>query len=167
MVVTLVATGGLICDDDSGSRRALSAVLTRKGFDTLATVESAEDLLASAGRPDVRVILLDLALAGMAGLGIIACLRAVAPRAAIVLLSPFVGLRAAAVEAGAHELVDPQDLRQLERCLDGLVGEVADGGGQGLEESGSAKSSIAPLPAPGRGPRGSRRTKALPASPSS
>ncbi len=122
--MTLLATGGLICDDDFGSRRALSAVLKRKGFDTVATVQSAEDLLAHAGHPGVRVILLDLALAGMAGLRIIASLRAVAPSAVIVLLSPFAGLRRAAVDAGAYELVDPHDLRELERCLDRLVAEV-------------------------------------------
>lgn len=165
--MTLLATGGLICEDDSGSRRALSAVLARKGFDTVGTVESAEDLLARAGRPDVRVILLDLALAGMAGLGILASLRAVAPGAAIVLVSPFVDLRGAAVEAGAYELVDPHDLRELERCLDRLVVEGAGDGDQRPEESDSAEPPIGAVAAPLLPRRGRRRTKAFPASPSS
>ena len=121
--MAIVATGGLICDDDQESGRALSAILARKGFTPIATVERADDLLAGAGRPAVRVILLDLALAGVSGLGIVPALRAVNPRSAIVLLSPFAGLRPAAVDAGAYDLVDPRDLRDLERCLDRLAAE--------------------------------------------
>jgi ActR/RegA family two-component response regulator len=119
-VVTLVTAGGLICEDDSGSRRALSAILVRRGFSVLATVDSAEELLRAASGVRADVILLELDLAGVAGLGIIPALRAAAPRSAIVLLSPFDGLRAAAIEAGAFDFVDPSDLRDLDRCLEGL-----------------------------------------------
>ncbi len=142
-------------------------MLTRKGFGPLAAVESAEELLAGAGRPGVRVIVLDLALAGMAGLGIISPLLAVAPNAAIVVLSPFAGLRTAAVQGGAYDLLDPQDLRDLDRCLDRLVADVADGDGQGPEISGSPEPPVATLSAAGPKLRGSRRTKAFPASPRS
>ncbi len=140
-------------------------MLTRKGFAPLVTVESAEELLAGAGRPGVRVILLDLALAGLAGLGIIPPLLAVAPNAAIVVLSPFAGLRAAALQGGAYDLVDPQDLRDLDRCLDRLVAEAANADDQRPEMSGSPEPPVATLSAPGPQLSGSRRTKAFPASP--
>lgn len=88
-------------------------------------MDSAEDLLGVAGGVQTRVVLLDLALAGVAGLRIIPALRAVAPDCDIVLLSSFGSLRTAAIQAGAYDLVDPCDLRQLEHCLDRLRVERA------------------------------------------
>lgn len=106
------------------SRRALTAILTRRGFTIVATLESAEALLRAAGGTQANVILLDLSLAGVAGVRIVPALLTVAPGCAVILLSPFGGLRGAAVEAGAYDLVDPSDLRDLERCLDRLSTET-------------------------------------------
>lgn len=141
-------------------------MLARKGFTHIEAVTSVEQLVRIARRPDVGVILLDLALAGMAGLGIVATLRAVAPGSAIVLLCPFSGLRAAAVEAGVYDFVDPHDLRDLDRCLDRLVAE-SESNGQRPGDNGSREPSTGAVPGPGPVSTGRRRTKAFRASPSS
>ena len=119
--MTPVTGGGLICEDDVGCSRALGAMLTRKGFGIVATVSSVDELLTTAAHADVRVILIDLALAGLAGLGIIPPLRNLVPGAAVVVLSPFVDLRSAAIEAGAYDLVDLRDPREVERCLERVM----------------------------------------------
>ena len=121
--MTPVTGGGLICEDDVGCSRALRAMLRRKGFGIVATVSSADELLAAAAHAEARVILLDLALAGLAGLRIITPLRNLVPGAAVVVLSPFVNLRSAAMEAGAYDLVDLRDPRELERCLERVMAE--------------------------------------------
>ena len=122
--VALVAAGALICEGDLACRRAIRAILTRRGFTVMTTVDTAEELLRAAAGQQTSVILMELALAGRAGLRIIPALGAVAPGCAVVLLSPFSDLRRAAIEAGAYDLVDPRDLRDLERCLDRLASET-------------------------------------------
>ncbi len=126
----------MICEDDPACRRALVAILNRWGFSGPTTVDSADELLRVAPGQEVGVILIQLALAGLAGLRIIPALAAAAPGSAVVVLSSFSDLRHAAIEAGAYDLVDPRDLRDLERCLDRLTSEA----GERL-----------PSPAPGNG----------------
>ncbi len=72
-------------------------------------------------RPDL--IVLELALAATSGLGIVPALLAAVPGTAVVLLSPFNGLREDARQAGAYDLVDDHDLEQLRRCVRRLVAE--------------------------------------------
>ena len=69
-------------------------------------------------RPDL--IVLELALAGTAGLDIVPALLAAVPGTAVVLVSPFDALRDAARRAGAHDLID-DDLSGLRRCVSRLV----------------------------------------------
>lgn len=72
-------------------------------------------------RPDL--IVLELALAGASGLGIVPALIATVPGTAVVLLSAFGSLREDALRAGAYDLVDCDDLRELRRCVRRLVTE--------------------------------------------
>lgn len=123
--MTVFHAGGVICEDDVAACRALDAILTRRGYTVLATVSSAEELLRAVAGLQAQVILIELALAGLAGLRILPALAAVAPGCAVVVLSPFVDLRPSAIEAGAYDLVDTRDLRDLDRCLDRLVAETA------------------------------------------
>ena len=71
-----------------------------------------------------QLLVLDLASGGIRGLGIVQTVRYAAPACAVVLLSPFEGLRTAALEAGAYELAGKDDLRDLERCLRRLKAEL-------------------------------------------
>ncbi len=114
----------MICESDSASRRALTAILTGRGFRILATVDCADTLLHTAMGVQANIILLELSLAGVAGLRIVPALLTAAPGCAVVVLSSFDGLRAAALDAGAYDLIDPSDLRDLENCLDRLLTET-------------------------------------------
>lgn len=116
-----MTTGAMICEGDAACCRALTAILTARGFTVLNTADTAEELLQSVAGTQTSVILIELALAGMAGLRIVSALGAVAPGSAVIVLSPFADLRGEAIKAGAHDLVDPRDLRDLERCLDRLT----------------------------------------------
>ena len=115
---------GLVFDDDADTRRAVTAILSRSGFDVVGVVSSpAEALAAAGGLPDV--VVLDLALSGTRGLGILGALHAVAPACELVVLSPFVALREAALDAGACDFIDKRDMRQLERCLRRVAEQAA------------------------------------------
>ena len=115
---------GLVYDDDPDTRRAVVAILARCGFQVAGYVASPADaLVAATANPDV--IVLDLALSGSRGLGILAALRAVAPGCALVVLSPFGALRQAALEAGACDFIDKRDMRQLEGCLRAVAEQAA------------------------------------------
>ena len=117
---------GLVYDDDPDTRRAVAAILARCGFDLAGHVASPADALVAAGSlPDV--IVLDLALSGARGLGILAALHAVAPACTLVVLSPFDRLKEAALDAGACDFIDKRDMRQLERCLRRVAEQAAPG----------------------------------------
>ena len=67
----------LVVDDDPVQRRLLEAALTRLGHEP-ACVESGQEALAFLASPDaasVRVILLDLVMPDMDGMGVLAALR--------------------------------------------------------------------------------------------
>jgi DNA-binding response OmpR family regulator len=102
----------MVYDGEESSRRAISAVAERAGSVVVGTSDSTpilSDLRASL--PDL--IVLELALAGERGLGIVSVLLGELPVSAVILLSPFETLRTPALEAGAYELVGKRDLRDL------------------------------------------------------
>lgn len=123
-MVTTAPTATLaavICEDDAVVAAALIATLKGLyGFDVVAAVASGDDVVAAASRTRPAVVVVDLALAGEAGLGIVPALREVAPGCAVVVLvpRPFGRLRASAEEVGAMALVELSDLRALRRCLE-------------------------------------------------
>ena len=119
---------GLIWEDDHDARRAVSAVMEQCGFQVVAVAMSVPDALRAAHRTQPHAVVLDLALSGELGLNIVLQLAAVTPGVAVVMLSPFVALEAAASEAGAWGLVDKSDLRQLTVCLRGIARQCLAGG---------------------------------------
>lgn len=115
----------VICEDDPGLATALSATVTHLyGVRVAASVSSASDATAATAlcRPDLVVI--DLAIAGEQGLGVIGVLHDAAPGCAVVVVVPpaFVGLQSDAVASGAMTLVESTDLRSLQCCIEHLTG---------------------------------------------
>ncbi len=113
----------LFCNDGAASRRAVEVMLHRCGFDVVGDVASAIEAVvaASVGEPDA--VVLDLGLTGDLGLGALAALHAASPGCAVILVSSFDTMRAAALEAGAYDFVGNADLRVLERSLRRLAAE--------------------------------------------
>lgn len=121
METTTAALAAVICEDDTLAATALVDTLNGLyGFEVVALVTSGDDVVAATARTQPNVVVVDLALAGEAGLRIVAALREAAPGCAVVVLvaSPFGRLRASAEDAGAMALVEMDDLRPLRRCLE-------------------------------------------------
>ena len=149
---------GAVYDGDASSRRAAAVIVERSGVEVVDVADGDSDIVDHVRllRPDV--IVLELALAGTCGLGIVPVLLAAVPGSAIVLLSPFGGLRDAALRAGAYDLVDGDDLRELRRSVRRLV---ADRGAREAEEEPTvAVEEVAAVRA-GEGP-GDRQPEARP-----
>jgi DNA-binding NarL/FixJ family response regulator len=119
---------GLIYSDDAVTRRAVTVIMDRRGFDVVGEVVSAADAMEATERTRPHAIVLDLALTGVLGLGMLGRLMTAAPGCSILVLSAFDELHPAALDAGAYQVVSESDLRELERCL----ARVAD---EALEES--------------------------------
>lgn len=114
----------VICEDDPGLTTALSDTLTHLyRVEIAASVSSAADVTAATARCRADLVVIDLALAGEQGLGVIAALHDAAPGCAVVVVVPpaFVGLQAEAVASGAMTLVESSDLRPLQCCIEHLT----------------------------------------------
>ena len=107
----------MVFEGDAAIRRAVVAIMGSCGFTVLNSREPPADLVGAvtAVRPDLLV--LELALTGSRGVGIVRPMLDAVPGCAVVLLSPFERLRAPALEGGAYGLVGRDDLRDLDRCL--------------------------------------------------
>lgn len=108
---------GLVCHDDVAAQRAIGVIMARSGFTDLAVAPYASHALTAAAQLEPDAVVVDLAVTGELGLGAVAAFREAAPGCLVFVLSPFVGLRPQAREAGALCLVDPRDLRHLEDWL--------------------------------------------------
>lgn len=103
--------------DDVDTRLAVEVILDQCGFDVVAEATSVDDAIGTAADFTPDAVVVDLALSGTMGLEIVPRLLAVAPDAAVVVLSPFAGLHGRALELGARELLDKYDLRPLRSML--------------------------------------------------
>ena len=90
--------------------------MNRCGYDVVAVV-STPAAMSATRRVQPHALVLDLAVTGELGLKVLPHLLAASPGVAIVVLSSFESLTAAAVEAGAYDLLARSDLRLLERSL--------------------------------------------------
>jgi len=158
--MTAALPRALVWDDEPATSRAIAAILRRSGFEVIATVVSPADALLTAELSALDVVVVDLALTGDLGLGMIGALRAAQPRCAIVVLSPFEALRPAAMAAGAYDVVADagEDLRALEQCLLRVAADWVDGGPPAAE--GSQETLVADTPPVVATAAGKRRTKA-------
>ncbi|HEX6491034.1 MAG TPA: response regulator transcription factor [Gaiellaceae bacterium] len=98
-----MATRVLIVDDHPLTRSALSALLAQNGFDVAGEASDGEEAIGVARRLQPDLILLDLAMPGLDGLGALPRLREVAPDCEVVMLTASVAEEnlLAAIRAGA------------------------------------------------------------------
>ena len=129
-MTTDAALHAIVYDDDVSTRRAAAVIVERSGADLLDVTGDVGDVVEHVRPRLPDLIVLELALAGALGLGIVPALLAAVPGTAVILLSPFGALREAALGAGAYDLVDGDDLRELRRCVRRLVAERRAGEGQ-------------------------------------
>jgi ActR/RegA family two-component response regulator len=114
----------VICEDDAALAAALADTVTLVyGLRLAATVASAAEAIAATARFQPALVVIDLALAGQLGLGVVAALHEAAPECAVVVVVPatFVTLEVEAVAAGAMTLIEPSDLRPLQCCIEHLT----------------------------------------------
>ncbi|HWA63369.1 MAG TPA: response regulator [Caulobacteraceae bacterium] len=111
-----------VVDDDLSMREAMADLLESLGFRT-ASFASAEACLESGVLTDVALILLDLQMPGMGGMGLLGRLADSGVAILVVVMTAHEGEgpRAAALAAGAAAvLAKPIDRRSLAEVLDQL-----------------------------------------------
>lgn len=106
-----------LCDDQALVLRGLSALLTDLGIEIALEAPDAESLLAALPQRPVEVIVSDIRMPGMGGIGLIGALRERGDATPVILLTTFDDseLLLRAVEAGAQGFLlkdaSPEDLR--------------------------------------------------------
>ena len=131
----------LVADDDRAIRESLERALELEGY-TVTTVADGVQALSVARRGDPDVIVLDVMMPGVDGLGVCQVLRADGVRTPILMLTARVELtdRVAGLDAGADDyLAKPFELdellarlRALLRRTQGGPGDSAAGGSGGV-----------------------------------
>jgi ActR/RegA family two-component response regulator len=103
----------LLCGDATVPCDALLRTVAAAGVEVVAHEHRWPEAvhLAADLAPDVAIV--DLAVAGSAGVRIVSVLHSALPGCEVVVLSPLPELDAAARDAGACEVVRPNDLRPL------------------------------------------------------
>ena len=129
----------LVVDDEPAIGWSLRELFTDEGHAVELVTSVAEALVACRRRPP-RTILLDVRLPGRDGLSAIPDLRALAPRAPVIVMTAFGDLETAvrAVDAGAFDyLVKPFDLKKVSEVVARALAE-ADGPGPAAGQIGRA-----------------------------
>jgi DNA-binding NarL/FixJ family response regulator len=123
----------LIVDDHPLTRDALSALLTQQGFEIVGEAADGEEALAAAKASGPDLVLLDLTMPGMDGLGTLPRFREEAPDCEVVVLtaSDTEENLLAAIRAGASGyLLKTEPPEQIASFLRGVArGEAALSGG--------------------------------------
>jgi len=116
----------LVVDDEDGSRTALTLLLSTWGYD-VDGAESGEEALERARTFRPAIVIADLIMPGLDGLGVLKALRAELPDTVIVLLTGYATIETAvmAMREGAYDYltkpVEPGRLSALlERALENV-----------------------------------------------
>jgi len=124
-----VASRVLIVDDHPLTREALSALLGAHGFDVLGCASDGEEAIVEAARLRPDLILLDLSMPGLDGLGALPRLRTAAPESEVVVLTASgteENLLAAIRAGAAGYLLKTEPPERIASFLDGVLeGEAA------------------------------------------
>lgn len=113
----------LIVDDDRAIRESLQRALTLEGYEVATATDGVEAIVA-ARRPDLDVVVLDVMMPAVDGLGVCRVLRADGVHTPILMLTARVevGARVAGLDAGADDyLAKPFELDELLARLRALV----------------------------------------------
>ncbi len=96
----------ILADDQPGVRSAVRLMLEQQGgFDVVAEVSSAKDLVARLQDSPADVVLLDWELPGVRAVHLVPVLRSIAPHVSVVVLSGRPEAKAAAEAAAADAFV--------------------------------------------------------------
>lgn len=112
-------------EDDPQVRFAVAALLHRHGFEVAVCPGPMARAVVAVERRRPHVVVIEIALTGIAGLAALSSIRTAAPGCAIIVLSQLEGLRQAALEAGASDVVGTTDLRRLAACVRHLESTAA------------------------------------------
>ena len=119
----------LIVDDHPLTREALSSLLGAHGFDVLGCASDGEEAIVEAGRLRPDLVLLDLSMPGLDGLGALPRLREASPESEVVVLTASgteENLLAAIRAGAAGYLLKTEPPERIASFLDGVVdGEAA------------------------------------------
>ena len=113
----------LVVDDDRAIRDSLARALSLEGYE-VSTATDGVEAIVSARRPDLDVVVLDVMMPAVDGLGVCRVLRADGIRTPILMLTARVevGARVAGLDAGADDyLAKPFELDELLARLRALV----------------------------------------------
>ncbi|MBI3635360.1 MAG: sigma-54-dependent Fis family transcriptional regulator [Candidatus Rokubacteria bacterium] len=106
----------LVVDDDEASRTGLRALLTAWGYDTIAAADGADALEKAVAHPPA-VVISDLMMPKLDGLGLLAALKREYPAAAVIILTAHASIESAvqATKEGAYDyLTKPLDPARLQ-----------------------------------------------------
>jgi two-component system response regulator MprA len=113
----------LVVDDDRAIRDSLARALILEGYEVRMAVDGVEGIVAARG-PGVDLVVLDVMMPGIDGLGLCRLLRAEGHRVPILMLTARVelGARVAGLDAGADDyLAKPFELDELLARLRALL----------------------------------------------
>ena len=113
----------LIADDEPGIRDMLSEFLTLKGYSARSVPDAATAVREIAAAPP-DVVLLDINMPGLSGIDALPAIRALAPRAVVIMISVTEDAATAkgALAHGAFDyVVKPIDLQYLSRSIEAAL----------------------------------------------
>ena len=110
----------LVVDDDEASRTGLNALLTAWGYDAIAAADGADALAKAVAHPPA-VVISDLKMPKLDGLGLLAALKREHPAAAVIILTGHASIESAvqATKEGAYDyLTKPLDPARLQLLVE-------------------------------------------------
>jgi DNA-binding NtrC family response regulator len=104
----------VIADDDKNNVLALEKVFQREGFSVI-TASGGAEALAAVRAGQIDVVLTDLMMPGMGGVGLLEAIKAAQPEVEVVLMTAYGTVEAAvtAMKLGAYDFVEKPVKRQV------------------------------------------------------
>ncbi|MDI7269584.1 MAG: sigma-54 dependent transcriptional regulator [Myxococcota bacterium] len=139
----------LIADDDAAHRRMLGAALEAIGMDCRYAADGEEAVRAVSGSPP-DLVLLDLRMPRLDGIGALRRIAAQAPGVPVVVVTAHGEVRSAveAMKLGARDFLEkPVDIDELRSVAQDILDRPAPTPGPGEGEDGEPRTIVGPSPA--------------------